>query len=270
MLHWRPIRPERLIPVLVLAAACAPRAVPVVEPPPPPPAPATTSVILDESSIAAIAELLRMEDRRLLDSVRISGLLSHPEPQVRGRAALAAGRIGDRRATPLLVAALSDSSAFVRASGAFALGELGDSSAAVIDALATLVQSETQDSVAVEAVGALGRLGTERARPPLLTLLEERPATNGDSAFRTAASPPVQEALLVIWRLPRTASAVRAVRGYLDAPDADTRWRATFAIMRFADPGTVDLLLSKLHDAEPLVRSLAARGLRATVVDSAG
>jgi cyclophilin family peptidyl-prolyl cis-trans isomerase/HEAT repeat protein len=230
------------------------------------------TVILDESAITAIAELLRMEDRRLLDSVRIAGLLNHPEPHVRGRAALAGGRIGDRRATPLLIAALADSATFVRARAAFALGQLGDTSIAVIQALGSLAATAADDSVAVEAIGALGQLGAERGRGALIELLA--PAVGADSdtvaGADVATGDRLREALLAIWRLPRTEAAVRAVRTHVSHPDGSTRWRAVYALMRFGDPSTVDVLLTSLDDADPLARSLAARALRATVADSAG
>src|SRR5690606_33855928 len=107
-----------------------------------------------------VAELLRMEDRRIIDSVRVAGLLRHPRPAIRARAALAAGRVGDRRTTSLLIGTLGDTAVAVRTAAAFALGELGDTSAAVISALsATALDGAPDDSAAVEATAALGRLG---------------------------------------------------------------------------------------------------------------
>jgi cyclophilin family peptidyl-prolyl cis-trans isomerase/HEAT repeat protein len=278
----RPIRPEFLLAAVAAALACATPAPPVVPEMPPPPPASPRPVILDESAIGAIAELLRMEDRRRIDSVRVAGLLAHPEAQVRGRAALAVGRIGDRRMAPLLIGALGDTAVYVRASSSLALGELGDTSAAVLGALADLaLNAPRDDSAAVEAVAALGRLGTVAGRDALLRLLEEPPAvaTGTDTAARatdaadTLAEPintSAREALLAIWRLPRTRAVVEAVMAHADAADVETRWRATYALMRMADPASVGRLLNHLADDDALVRSLAARGLRAATVDSAG
>jgi cyclophilin family peptidyl-prolyl cis-trans isomerase/HEAT repeat protein len=296
----RLIRPEllRALP-LCLAACAAPPPPVVVEPPPPPAPPPPAHVILDESAIGAIAELLRMEDRRVVDSVRVAGLLVHPEPQVRGRAALAAGRVGDRRMAPLLIRALGDSAVYVRASAALALGQLGDTSVAVVRALADVaLLSPPDDTAAVEATAALGRLGTVPASTALLRLLEPRTELAADTLARDtlvagatgagadtsgiagtgamadstppAAPPVVHAALLAIWRLPRTSAAVDAVAAHTAAADVAARWRATYALMRMAAPTSMERLAALVDDDDALVRSLATRALRAVPIDSAG
>src|SRR5690606_17445374 len=123
----RCLLPSRSLAVLLLVgawAACASAPAPE-PPPPPPPAPAPR---LADADIDAIADLRRLEDRREYDEAVLRAGFEHPNPEVRRRAALAIGRIGDRRGTPLLLQALTDTSALVRADAAFALGESGDSS----------------------------------------------------------------------------------------------------------------------------------------------
>jgi cyclophilin family peptidyl-prolyl cis-trans isomerase/HEAT repeat protein len=159
---------------------------------------------------------------------------------------------------------LHDASPAVRAEAAFALGQLGDSSATVISSLAALGSDAAQDPTArAEAMAALGKLRTEASRVAILALL----APTG-----TEATPPavLNEALLAIWRFPRQPGIAPRVAEYARAQDAEQRWRAVYALMRLGDPSTIPVLLHRLeHDQDPLVRALAARGLRAAVADSA-
>ena len=246
-------RPELAFVAALLLGACTARAPVAVPAPPPRP--------LDESTIHAIAQLLEMQDRRVLDGVLVRSALAHPRTEVRVQAALAAGRTGDRDAAAMLRSALADSADTVAATAAFALGELGDSTAATADALiaAALPSGWDRPPVAVEAVHALGKLRLPRAGDVLTQALQDNAPTE------IAA-----EALLSIWRLPRTAMTVAAVTPHLQAEDPELRWRASYALMRMADPATVDALIAVLGDDDHRVRELAARALRASPVDSAG
>ncbi len=305
----RCLLPSRSLAVLLLVgawAACASAPAPE-PPPPPPPAPAPR---LADADIDAIADLLRLEDRREYDEAVLRAGFEHPNPEVRRRAALAIGRIGDRRGTPLLLQALTDTSALVRADAAFALGESGDSSAAVVRALAALARRagapaapaappgdarpaappvnagqgraaasapadpEPLDSgtvtVAAEATAALGKLGSVQAREEVEAMLRSVFAAGGPGAG-WPPDPVVAEALLAIWRLPRAPGFASLMEPFT-RPDVEyeLRWRAVYALMRAGDPRGAEALLAALRDPDPLVRSLAARGLRAPVADSAG
>lgn len=217
------------------------------------------AIHLDESAVGALAELLRMEDQRTLDTALVSHQLSSSSGEVRGRAALAAGRIGDRAATPLLLHALDDSVATVRARTAFALGELGDTSTAVIAALTGIALRDTPPAAA-EAVAALGRLGVSAGRTAVDSLLT-RPAVTGRL---------LHEALLAAWRLPRDAATLAAVVRRTRDPDPEIRWRAAYALARNPAPPALAPLLEIVDDADHRVRSYAVRGLRASLADSAG
>lgn len=72
--------------------------------------------------VATHVQILKAEDSRTYDAV-LEGLLKSPNAAVRVRAALAAGRIGDKAAVPALARLLNDSSDKVREMAAFALGE---------------------------------------------------------------------------------------------------------------------------------------------------
>jgi len=304
----RCLLPSRSLAVVLLVGAWAACASAPAPPPPPPPPPAPVPRLAD-ADIDAIADLLRLEDRREYDEAALRAALEHPNPEVRRRAALAIGRIGGRRSTPLLLQALADTSALVRAGAAFALGESGDSSAAVVRALAALAHragapapfavppgdarpaappanaeqgraaasapadpepSDSATAVAVEAVAALGKLRSVQARDEVEALLRSVLAAGGPGAGRLP-DPVVAEALLAIWRLPRSTGFASLIEPFTaSGVGQELRWRAVYALMRAGDPRGADALLAALRDPDPLVRSLAARGLRAPVADSAG
>ncbi|MBR9989684.1 MAG: HEAT repeat domain-containing protein, partial [Gemmatimonadetes bacterium] len=147
----RPLHSVLLLIILTLPAACA-RSAGVGHGTPG----AVQRVQLDDAGVSALAALLRMEDSRVLDTILVSRVLADPVVEVRARAALAAGRIGDHAATPLLLRALADSEATVRGRAAFALGELGDTGTVVIDGLTRTALHDVA-AAAVEAVAAIGR-----------------------------------------------------------------------------------------------------------------
>jgi cyclophilin family peptidyl-prolyl cis-trans isomerase/HEAT repeat protein len=239
---------------LLLAAGCAPARAPGELPAPAP-------VRLAADDITSVALLLRMEDGRRLDTALVARLLADPLPEVRGRAAFAAGRLRDPAATPLLLRAATDPDPAVRGRAAFALGVAGDTSAAVIEALTALAAgARAQPAPAREAAAALGLLASPAGRPALEALLG---AGNVPAIVR-------HEALLAIWRLPRAATTVPAVAPWLTAGDAETRWRAAYALWRVGGVDAVPLLLAALADGDDRVRANAARGLRAPLADSAG
>lgn len=244
------LRPELL---LVLALACGPARVPT--------APAVRPAALDESAIARVAALLEMQDRRVLDVALLTGLLAHASPVVREQAALAGGRIGDVAAAAPLRDALGDDDVQVAAAAAFALGELNDSSHATVEALAAAASPAgwSRPDVAAEAAHALGMIGPASAPAHLW------PALTGG-----APSSVLHEALLAIWRLPRSDEAVNVILGHLDSQDPETRWRAAYALMRLSAPGAVQRMIAAMADPDHRVRVNAARALSAVDADSAG
>lgn len=239
--------------------------------PPTVPGPERERRALSDAEVDAVAMLLRLEDHRLYEPARFEALADDASTEVRRRTAVAAGRIGDPAAVPLLTRMLArDPSPGVRADAAFALGLLGDTSAVVFDALRAAaprdwvpVRSE-ETPVVVEAVAALGRLGTDRARSELVDVLRRaHPAVDRD-ARRIAG-----EALLSIWRAPAGAGRFLSTVRYLDHPDPEIRWRATLAVVRLAEPEGAPRLLDLLGDGDHRVRALAARGLAAQAADTA-
>lgn len=241
------------VALLLLLVSCGPRTVTAPAPVPPAPEP------LDEVGIRALAALLRLEDERVLDTALVARYLTAEHPEVRARAALAAGRLRDRAATPLLLGALADPDADVRTRTAFALGELADSSTRVVDALGRVALQDAT-SPAVEATGALGRLGVEAARAFIDTLLVDEMR---DPLLR-------QEAVIVAWRLPHDSGTIRRLAAVAGSADAELRWRAAYSLARTGGTAAVPALLRAAGDADARVRANAVRGLTAPAADSAG
>jgi cyclophilin family peptidyl-prolyl cis-trans isomerase/HEAT repeat protein len=228
--------------------------------------------------VEALAELLRMEDRRQLELDRLRTLLVHSSPVVRRYAALAGGRIGDRSAVPLLVVTLSDTSVAVRANAAFALGLLGDAASAVVSALTALLKEAEDPAVVREAVAALGRIAapagspsTTAAAPAVATaltgLLRQYASGSGNGRPLDAGG---REALLTFWRLPELRESLDLLLPYLESRDPQVRWRTLYPFARQPTPGAVAALRAHLRDDDADVRALAARGLGAAIADSAG
>jgi cyclophilin family peptidyl-prolyl cis-trans isomerase/HEAT repeat protein len=209
------------------------------------------------ADVAALTELMQHEDTRSFDAAAFDRLASAPSQLIRTRTMLAAGRIGNRAAANLLLRGLADPSDSVRTYAAFALGELGDSSANVAAALGTI--STGSGAAAREAIAALGKIGGSHARPFVENVLR-----------KSKSGPEAQEALLAMWRFPRTPATSALIRPLTTARDEETRWRAVYALTRGGpDPANNALFQQLARDANHVVRSFAVRGLRASTADSA-
>jgi HEAT repeat protein len=128
------------------------------------------------------------------------------DPRVRRYLALALGRIGDPRAVPALLKAVTEA-----------------------DAAGTRADPETQ----VYAVWALGVIGDPQAVPPLVSL-----ARSDDAGLRKAA-------VHALGAFP-TAESRAALAAALSDPVADVRWNAAVALGRRRDEAAVPVLLEML------------------------
>src|SRR5215510_7831856 len=218
------------------------------------------------------ARIIQLEDERNLNGDELTGLLKHQTPEVRERAALAIGRIGDQRGTELLINALqSDASAWVRAMAAFALGEIEDFQAtnALLDAVNS--SKETMD-VRARAVAALGKFASVQAN------VEKLGKTTLDSINQSlvnqspVANPtPLEDQKLIssltitaLMRL-RNPASVEPLAQQMKSRDADFRAQAANALARLRQPigSAVPVLIEALSDGDVDVRANAARALGA-------
>src|SRR5688572_15217159 len=203
------LRKPALSALLMLLAGCASA--------PAPPLVAPQAIALGEAEIGALADILRREDMRSYDVAAFRAHLESRNPTVRMFAVRALGRIADRNAIAPLQSALADSVVRVRSEAAFALGEIGDTVPAVINALGELTRGS--DEAAAEALAALGKLRTDGA----WTFIER---------VLTTTAPPLllREALLSSWRYPRRSDRTQLIARYTRHADEEVRWRATYAM----------------------------------------
>ena len=122
-----------------------------------------------------------LEDHREFDTTDLSRLLASAHPEVRRRAALAIGRIADKRGYALLRAKPLDADTAVAATEVFAAGQLKDSTTvAWFDSLLA-EPVKLAPTVLAEAATALGKIKTARARDALarfLSAASESPRTS--------------------------------------------------------------------------------------------
>ncbi|HET8625661.1 MAG TPA: HEAT repeat domain-containing protein [Gemmatimonadales bacterium] len=204
--------------------------------------------------VEMLAALLASEDARRYDATLLRRAAAAPDSLVRLRAALAAGRIGDQRAGPVLVSLLGDTVPSVGASAAFGIGLLHDSS--LVGALVARLQRGPLDSAtAAEVIGALAKSGGRRASVILARLLDRELEPGGDGARSALAS-----ALLEAWRLPADPP-IAALRRYARDPDPELRWRAVYSLARMRPPDAAAELLAASLDSHAVARMYALRAL---------
>ncbi|HEY6785519.1 MAG TPA: HEAT repeat domain-containing protein [Gemmatimonadales bacterium] len=222
---------------------------------------AQQSAPVDEAAVGELARILAAADSRTYDDAIFRDGLQQADASIRRQAALAAGRIGDTAAVPVLVQALADSAQGVRSAAAFALGLLKDPRA--IQPLLDMVQRtspEQQDFGTYEAVTAIAKIGgTEGARALQLIIDAGRPGQQDQAVSR---------ALLEAWRLGAVGPVLSLIR-YAQDPDNLVRWNAMFSLSRSGDPRALPSLLTALNDQDATVRAVALRGITAHALDVA-
>lgn len=229
--------------------------------------------------------ILQLEDARSLGAGELEALLQHKLPDVRFRAALAIGRIGDKRGiAPLLKALDVATTNRMRSIIVFALGEIEDVQAT--QALIKVWENKTEAvEVRARAVEALGKiigfqppgsapgpnavfpnadaLGKEMEEKILQALMAQLPAPN---AILTISDKSL--ALLTITALMRVRlpSEVGPLTRQLQSRDREVRAAAANAFARRGQrlsPGVL-ALLPLLEDRDIDVRANSTRALGQT------
>ncbi len=213
--------------------------------------------------VEELAPVLAAEDKREWQHELFEASLLAPDSVVRRVAATAAGRIGDWRATPLLLRALEQPDSTVRVAAAFALGLLADS-AAVEPLIQRLTGLPPLDGpTAVEVVTALAKTGGKRAGEFFAGVLQGRTVLS-----QADPAPVIAQVLLESWRLGSDAPADALLPFTRDTLQS-IRWNAVFSLGRLKASGAGNQLVASLRDSDPATRALAARALVREYAESA-
>lgn len=198
-----------------------------------------------------VAAIQEREAKR--DTTGLAEALGDASPVVRVAAAKALGRIQNRGSVSVVASKLRDRIPSVRREVAFALGLIGDTTAA--PALVARLQPETDPAARVAMVTALGYLGARQSGPALSAALRSPRAPERWAAALAAAR--ARDSTLV----PALSSAAKDAR-------PDMRWRVAYALGRIGDPRGATALRTLARDPVEIVRYHAARAL-GDVADSA-
>lgn len=223
-----------------------------------------------ESAVPAqtLLTIVKAEDERRWNE-DLRSLLSDSSPSVRKRAALAAGRIGNSDAVPGLIVLLRDDSDIaVRATAAFALGEI-ESPAVTEELLSQIAKAGQANEIRARALEAIGKIagslpkseasmGQAIGSSILNTLDSER--SKQPKGDRDTILLGLTAALRA-----RPEGAGKVVAQFLSDSDPRIRADAANALARLRAADGNDSLRKLLSvDADPIVRANAARTLGAT------
>ena len=212
-----------------------------------------------------LVRIIKAEDERRWDD-EVRPLLTHNNPAVRSRAALAAGRIGDDRAVADLLPLLNnDGRLEVKAMVAFALGEIESPRAAE----ALMDDRYASDVVGSRVLEALGKIAA--ALPKEQEVLQKKIAASILEKLRhehrSRARPDDQSVLLGLTAVLRSKpeNAGTLVAEFLGYSDPRIRADAANTLARLKlNDGNAQLRKMLLNDPDPDVRANAARVLGAT------
>jgi len=123
--------------------------------------------IIKEGACKALGKI---GDKRATD-ILIENL-THPDESVRYQAAIALGRIGDQKAVkPLIQIYQNQDDPLVRSEAAKALGILGNPS--VIKILLSVLKKENDRFIKYHTVTSLGKIGDAKAKKPLQKIVKD-------------------------------------------------------------------------------------------------
>jgi cyclophilin family peptidyl-prolyl cis-trans isomerase/HEAT repeat protein len=181
------------------------------------------------------ARLLAMEDRRSYDPLLAGRTASSPDPWLRAKTALTAGRLRDADAAILIPPLLTDPDPAVRRAAAFAAGVSGD--ARLVPLLAKALR-DADAVTAANAAEALGKLGGKDAVDSLLAVLGAR---DGVTSTRSASA-------LSMFRRPeaRTVTSLLSVFGE-ESSAPELRRAVVYSLSRKPDPAAVSALRAVLR-----------------------
>jgi len=203
-----------------------------------------------------LARIIHLEDRRLLSS-ELTNFLKSPSNEIRTRACLAIGRIGDPSSGEHLFGMLADPSIDVASTAAFALGLTGERKYA---ALLLDAGHDLPSVVTAKAVEAAGRLADSSMIDVAADLL----------SYLVHPSPDVREAACFGLFYAGAKSGADEIISLLDREDDYAVRRAgLYMLARLEIDDAAEVYVEFLADSDPFVRSLALRGLSRSTFNKA-
>jgi cyclophilin family peptidyl-prolyl cis-trans isomerase/HEAT repeat protein len=223
-----------------------------------------------------LTQIIRAEDQRRWND-ELSKLLTHDDPKIRRRAVLAAGRIGNEGAVPLLAErVLTDRDVEVRQMAAFALGEIesGGGAYALTEVLKTEGVQTAPAEVRGRAVEALGKIvaaatGPAAAAKPDAEWLDIVQAAIVNTLRFEDSRRAQSDRLTILLALTAVLRAKpdgvgKLVAQFLDYPDSRIVADALNTLARLRLKEGTDKARELLKHNDPIVRANAARVLGAT------
>lgn len=218
-------------------------------------------------------QILRAEDERRFDAV-LENFLKSPNPAIRRRAALAAGRIGDEKAIPALALLLDDNSEEVKTMAAFALGET-ESAKAVAPIVGYLQRLGLPDGFNARLLEAAGKVAAANPKDAQTAELGKAIVTNLDAEYKRRGEPNTDVVLAGITAIlrARPVGGEEMAMRFLDNRNPRIRADALNTLARLRSKTAVEKSRELLQkDTNPIVRANAARilafGEEKSVVDA--
>lgn len=209
-------------------------------------------------------EILRCEDERRFDAT-LEKFMRSSKPEIRSRAALAAGRIGNEKALPILIRlAERDESEEVRANAIFAIGEIESVKAA--EAIRKILLDENQPqrlrALAIEAAGKIAAANTKTNSDALQELRESiLDALENEARKKAQSRTLILKGITAAFRS-QADDADSVVAFFLTHLDPRIRADAANAIARLKSKNYNEALRAMLlTDPDPIARANAARAL---------
>ncbi len=225
---------------------------------------------IDEKSRASVLSIMQAEDELRFDET-IESYLKGSETSLRIRAALAAGRIGDPKAIPLLSALLVDSNAELAQMAAFALGEIESDDAAI--ALSEFLEdTDKPDAVRARVVEAAGKIAGANSESRVQQVLGRAIVENLEFEIERGIKQSREVVLFGITAVIRAKpeDGDHIVAKFLTNLDDRVRLDSANAIARLGSKKyNQQLKIMLVSDTEPLARANAARALGAAKDETA-
>lgn len=207
------------------------------------------------SKEATLASIISAEDTRRVTG-NFNDYLKSDDPDIRSRAALAIGRIGDVKAAMSLFPMLEDSVDEVARTAAFAIGLTGEKSfaARLLD-----VCSDFEPELLAACLQSVGRL-SDSSMVDVNTLLASY-LDHVDHRVR-------EQAVYAVWRAGYVEASQQLIDMCRNDPVRPVKIAALYALVRMRNSDEIDLYTDWFPDSDPFVRTLAYRGMALTKDDS--